>query len=206
MCQCYGTSETVFHEYKLKIFLILVGELKKNEICASSPLSLLGSQCISGRVHVNNIAPPLSGSYSQKNSLPKVLIDKNSFKIRVWGDFIWGEQRDSLEVLNLEAGTPIFSCLSSLKSLFVLSPPSPLLPHTLGLIFSHLRHFNYLQKDLLLRNQLSCSWLFTSMLVLYFLRATSWEFSPYFTSLFITHHSLQDWKCILLFNLVFSFV
>lgn len=147
MCQCYGTSETVFHEYKLKIFLILVGELKKNEICASSPLSLLGSQWISGRVHVNNIAPPLSGSYSQKNSLPKVLIDKNSFKIRVWGDFIWGEQRDSLEVLNLEAGTPILSCLSSLKSLFVLSPPSPLLPHTLGLIFSHLRHFNYLQKD-----------------------------------------------------------
>ena len=31
-------------------------------------------------VYDDNMAPPLSGSSSQKNSYPKVLTDKNSFK------------------------------------------------------------------------------------------------------------------------------
>lgn len=64
--------EKFLHEYRLKIFFIQGGELKKNEICASSTFTSLGSQWKSE--HINSMASPLSGCYSQ-NSFLKLLID-----------------------------------------------------------------------------------------------------------------------------------
>lgn len=154
------SPEAFVHEYKLKIFLIQVGELKKNGLCASGTLTLLGSQWKSDSVGSTAWLFLSQEVTVRRTHFPKYLMIRIHLKSEDEGGFIWREWRGSLGCSILETHTQIFSCLSFPGSLFALFLPLPWLPHTLGLIFSYLRHFNYLQKDLLLKNWLSCSWLF----------------------------------------------
>lgn len=115
------------------------------------PATSRWSQWKSDSIFVNHVTSPLLGSCSQNNSFPKVLTEKNSFKVRGWRGFIRGKQ-DYLGYMFLKAVTSIFSCFISLEESICFVSSFSLTPHTIWLIVSHTRLFNYLQKGLMLRH------------------------------------------------------